>query len=361
MTFSGLGLGEKCVRKASLILAVALVAVTATSCRGSAKDYTFERTSESPLTIEKHERVPVYRTECHSWTEYGTDPSCGSYQSCTTASLLDFSLMRSAHADWPAGTRDHRDGFPGDARDHRDGSSGGGSSGGSDWGYENSNDNDNDDVTTCTTHYNSCQHTETSCSEVLDHYTAATLRLHFDPVATLLPGEKEKIKLKISGTGEAKRVDMKVVDSRYIYEFPESTGWDMSGTTSVKDIHLKAVRISIVHSSNNLEILQAGYVDDQTFKVVFNDPYIKVRNIDDSVYRFKVTRWFRTFMDIEFPLSKVGGGRSNPITLTIKKGGKAWKRNLTAGKGYNLRFGVKRKAYNFRDEFSKTRKTKVRR
>lgn len=329
---------------------LAFVALSLSACDenllNGAGQADLERSFDSPEVLEITRDVPVYRTECQSYSEYGPDASCGSYQVC--------SHHHSVHDRFRHAT--------GEPHTHH-GSPNGPSTPGTSHGHGGHHgDHHHDPVVTCSTHYHSCQHVETSCTQVFDHTTHATLRLRFDPEAKLLPGEKEKIKLSLSGAGATKTLQIAVEDSRYVYDLKEMFVIDMSGAETTKEVFVKATAMHQPRAVHNLEIVSANYTDEESFEVRLKDPFAGVREIGDSIYHFEVEgfAWFK-LISVDVRASELTR-EGDVLVYRLHKGQDGWKRDPKVkkkGKEYDFRSSVKRETRLFQDKFSEEKELKI--
>ncbi|HTL11963.1 MAG TPA: hypothetical protein VL588_05725, partial [Bdellovibrionota bacterium] len=213
----------------------------------------------------------------------------------------------------------------------------------------------------CVTHYNSCTHPETQCYEYLAYTTPATLRLSFDPAATLLPGEQEKIKVRVDGRGAEKTLKVDIDGARHVYSYPETMDVYVGNQTAVvQDVEVKLVNDVQVRPANNVTIASARYLDDKTLQIQLQDPWANAQEIVSSVYRLRVSRGLREYVDVQLPTTALTRQPDGTWVAIIRQGDAGWNRPPSAagGDSFRLTYQVERKSALFQDTLSEKKSTK---
>lgn len=296
-------------------------------CDGQSIEVVRTAQSPNPITIERD--VPVYQTECHTTNVYGPHPSCGSYVHCTSH-WGDVATENATGA-----TADHyHPNHPG--HPHHGGS------------HVNPNHH-----THCTTLYHSCNHPVTQCSDYLAYKTKAKLNIRFDESAKLLPGEQETIALRVSGLRATKYVDVKIKNARYVYEYAKSFSVQAVGPEVEYTLPVRVNSAVQIKPENNLEVTSARYKDNDTLEVRLQDPFVGVSAISQSVYRIRVSRGLREYVDAEVRSGDVAV-EGDSLVLTVRRGDAAWTRGpeSAGGNSFNLSYWVERVSPLFNDSRS---------
>lgn len=340
-------------------------------------DYSFSRTAQDPMVFSGDDNVSIYRTECHSHEEYGTDSSCGSYQQCSYSLMNSLSARPLVLAALRPRDRDHRDDSSSDTRprdrDHRDDSSsdtrprdrdhrdGGSSSGGSSSGGSSSDSGSSYEPTpTCYTQYNQCWHTETSCTQVLDRVVTVRVELTLDHRAILPPGARESLKLSLEGTGELRRFVVSASGSAYGYTLEGDTDVSLSVPKDVYVLSAVMTSVSPKIAENQIKIRGAGYTSRGTFAVHFTDPLLTVPELTRAFYKIELKQGKHRRVAGTFTSAKLDS-KNGVYTIEVYPGETEWRSypNKTSHDQFVLSMQVRPEVYFLKNAYSKAKLTKL--